>query len=90
MISPVEQAQKIRAPVLIAHGTEDWRVHVRQAHAMIGALEEAGGEVEAHLYKGEVRGFIDERNEIDFYAKLATFFERNLEQPVDVAAPDAP
>jgi dipeptidyl aminopeptidase/acylaminoacyl peptidase len=77
-ISPVENAQKIRAPVLIAHGTEDPRVHVKQATAMIDALEDAGVEVVPLLYSGEVHGFIDERNEIDFYAQLGSFFEREL------------
>jgi dipeptidyl aminopeptidase/acylaminoacyl peptidase len=77
-ISPALNADKSRAPVLIAHGTEDWRVHVKQAHAMIDALEDAGVEVESHLYDGEIHGFLDERNRIDFYAKLAAFFERHL------------
>jgi dipeptidyl aminopeptidase/acylaminoacyl peptidase len=79
--SPARRADRIRAPVLIAHGTEDPIVHVNQAHRMIDALEAAGGQVEFHLYEGEVHGFIDERNEIDFYTKLAAFFERNLLHP---------
>jgi dipeptidyl aminopeptidase/acylaminoacyl peptidase len=77
-VSPARNADQIRAPVLVAHGTEDWRVHVKQAHAMADALESAGVEVEAHIYYGEVHGFIDERNKIDFYTKLADFFERHL------------
>ena len=77
-ISPANNAERIRAPVLIAHGTQDPRVHVDQAHEMADALEDAGVEVEVHLYEGEVHGFIDERNRIDFYTKLASFFERNL------------
>ena len=76
--SPVHNAHRIQAPVLIAHGTEDWRVHVDQADSMASALEDADLPVEVHLYRGEVHGFIDERNEIDFYTRLAAFFERNL------------
>jgi len=76
--SPARHADRIRAPVLIAHGTQDPIVHVKQAHLMIDAIEGAGGQVEYSLYEGEVHGFIDERNEIDFYTKLAAFFERNL------------
>jgi dipeptidyl aminopeptidase/acylaminoacyl peptidase len=76
--SPARHADRIRAPVLIAHGTEDPIVHVKQAHLMIDAIEAADGQVEYALYEGEVHGFIDERNQIDFYTKLATFFERNL------------
>ena len=76
--SPARHADRIRAPVLIAHGTQDPIVHVKQAHLMIDAIEAAGGQVEYSLYEGEVHGFIDERNAIDFYTKLAAFFERNL------------
>jgi dipeptidyl aminopeptidase/acylaminoacyl peptidase len=76
--SPARRADQIRAPVLIAHGTQDPVVHEKQAHYMIDALEAAGRPVEFHIYQDEVHGFLDERNAIDFYTKLAAFFERNL------------
>ena len=76
--SPAENASAIRVPVLIAHGTEDPTVHVAHAEAMAGALEGAGKEVEVLLYQGEVHGFQDERNRIDFYDELGRFFERHL------------
>jgi dipeptidyl aminopeptidase/acylaminoacyl peptidase len=76
--SPARLADRIRGPVLIAHGTQDPIVHERQAHAMIDALEAAGRPVEFYIYQDEVHGFLDERNAIDFYTKLAAFFERNL------------
>jgi dipeptidyl aminopeptidase/acylaminoacyl peptidase len=88
--SPARHAGAVRAPVLIAHGTEDPIVHVNQAHHMIDALEAAGREVEFHLYEGEVHGFLDERNAIDFYTRLAAFFERHLlatRAPAPSAAP---
>ena len=85
-ISPAQNADKIRVPVLIGHGTEDWRVHVKQAEAMIDALQTAGVPVEAYLYDGEVHSFLDERNRIDFYARLADFFERNLATSEPTAA----
>ena len=84
-ISPVERATEIRAPVLIGHGTEDPRVHVKQADAMIDALEEAGVEVVPLIYSGEVHGFIDERNAIDFFAHLGSFFEQHLARPEPAA-----
>jgi dienelactone hydrolase len=77
-ISPARNAHRIRAPVLIAHGTEDPRVHVSHAHAMADALKKHGADVETLLYDGEVHGFLDERNRIDFYTRLASFFERHL------------
>jgi dipeptidyl aminopeptidase/acylaminoacyl peptidase len=79
--SPARRADQIHAPVLIAHGTQDPIVHVNQANHMIDALQSAGREVEYTLYSDEVHGFIDERNAIDFYTKLASFFERHLLGP---------
>jgi dipeptidyl aminopeptidase/acylaminoacyl peptidase len=76
--SPARHADRIRVPVLIAHGVQDPVVPVDEAHAMANALEEAGVEVETYLYRDEVHGFLDERNRIDFHEKLAAFFERHL------------
>ena len=76
--SPARGAGRIQGAVLIAHGSEDPRVQVGQATLMVRALENAGRRVEAYIYDGEVHGFLDERNAIDFYTRLATFFEREL------------
>jgi dipeptidyl aminopeptidase/acylaminoacyl peptidase len=76
--SPARHVDRIRAPVLLAHGTEDPIVRVEQARAMADALEGIGAPVETYLYRDEVHGFIDERNRIDFYEKLAAFFAKHL------------
>lgn len=60
-------------------------MHVKQANAMANALEALDRPVETYLYEGEVHGFLDERNAIDFYTKLAAFFERYLMTPSAVA-----
>jgi dipeptidyl aminopeptidase/acylaminoacyl peptidase len=78
-VSPARHADEIEIPVLLAHGTEDWRVHEKHLLKMESAIEKAGGEVESYRYAGEVHGFVDERNRIDFYQRLAAFFERHLE-----------
>ena len=85
-VSPARGAGQIRAPVLIAHGTEDPTVQITQATYMAEALEEAGAEVETYIYEDEVHGFIDERNEIDFFTRLAAFFGRNLTNTATAAA----
>jgi dipeptidyl aminopeptidase/acylaminoacyl peptidase len=76
--SPAQRADRILAPVLIAHGTADDAVHVRHAERMAEALEAGGGQVETLLYPGEVQGFVDEGKRIDFYERLAEFFARHL------------
>jgi dipeptidyl aminopeptidase/acylaminoacyl peptidase len=90
--SPAQNADRIRAPVLIAHGTEDPTVHVKQAEMMAEALEDRDKEVEAHLYPGEAHNFIHESNRIDFHEKLADFFALHLPPatPVGSGPPGAP
>ena len=76
--SPLHNAERIRAPVLIAHGSEDPIVHMRHATMMASTLEKAGKEVELYIYEGDVHGFIYAKSRIDFYTRLATFFEKHL------------
>jgi len=87
-ISPAFHADKIRVPVLLAHGTDDPTVHIRHTDGMATALEEAGAEFELYRYFGETHGFLDERSRIDFYQKLGDFFERHLHpNPAHIARP---
>jgi dipeptidyl aminopeptidase/acylaminoacyl peptidase len=77
-ISPARHADKVRAPVLLAHGNDDPVVRVEQSKSMADALEHAGATVETYYYADEAHGFSDERNRIDFHEKLAAFFSRHL------------
>ena len=54
---------------------------------MQDALDDAGAEVETYLYRDEVHGFLDERNQIDFHQRLAAFFERTLGASVAAEPP---
>ncbi|MBT8468175.1 MAG: S9 family peptidase, partial [Deltaproteobacteria bacterium] len=76
--SPARNADQIRVPVLLGHGTRDTVVDVRQAEAMARALRKQKVPVELYIYENERHGFVDDRNAIDFYTKLVAFFERNL------------
>jgi dipeptidyl aminopeptidase/acylaminoacyl peptidase len=84
--SPARLADRIRAPVLIAHGTEDPIVHVRHAELMVEALEDRDAGVELVLYPDEVHGFLHENDRIDFHDRLVAFFERHLASASPVAA----
>jgi len=83
--SPLENADKVQAPVLLAHGENDSRVHVKHSAKMANALRRAGKDVEYLEFENEIHGFILEQNRIAFYHKLASFLEENLASR-DVAA----
>lgn len=50
--NPVDQASRIRAPVLLVHGREDNRVPPEQSRLMAEALRRTGGTVDIHWVAG--------------------------------------
>jgi dipeptidyl aminopeptidase/acylaminoacyl peptidase len=76
--SPVYNAARIRAPVLLAHGEDDERVHVKHSRMMAKALRSAGKEVEYLEFPHEHHGFLLEENRLRFYDRLGAFFEKHL------------
>jgi len=76
--SPLRRASEIRAPVLLGHGEDDQRVHVRQSRRMAEALRTAGKQVEYLEFPKEVHGFLLEANRVRWYGRVAAFFEEHL------------
>ena len=88
--SPVHNAEKIKAPVLLGHGTDDWNHNVRHTDEMAGALESVDIELEVYRYRGESHAFLDERTRIDFFQRVGAFFEKHLKpDPAHVRRPVA-
>jgi dipeptidyl aminopeptidase/acylaminoacyl peptidase len=78
--SPLEQAAKIRAPVLMAYGANDRRVPLIHGEKMRNALAARGVPVEWVVYADEGHGFLLEAHRFDFYRRVADFLERNLRE----------
>ena len=76
--SPLRNAAAFRAPLLIGHGVDDQRVHVRQSQRMAKALRDAGKDVTYLEFPDEIHGFVLEANRIRWYEALIAFFEKNL------------
>ncbi len=76
--SPLAQAARIKAPVLMAYGTDDRRVPLIHGEEMRDALRKQGTPVEWVAYRGEGHGFLLEANRIDFYTRVAKFLEAHL------------
>jgi dipeptidyl aminopeptidase/acylaminoacyl peptidase len=76
--SPVEQAGKIKAPLLIAHGAIDARVPIKHAEKLRDALQAAGKQYEWHVYAGEGHGLMKPENKFKFYHAVEAFLDRNL------------
>jgi dipeptidyl aminopeptidase/acylaminoacyl peptidase len=52
-LSPLQQIDRVRAPVLVVHGALDTNVPVNEAHQVVAALRALGGDVEYLELPGE-------------------------------------
>lgn len=81
--SPVQQAARIKAPLMLAFGEDDKRVPLAHGERLRRALIEAGNPPQWVTYPGEGHGFALKRNHIDFANRMAGFLERYLGPGVD-------
>ena len=86
-ISPVAQAARIRAPVLLAWGEEDRRTPPAHAEAMRNALRRAGNPPESVSYEGEGHGWLKTDNQLDFARRLEAFLARHLKADAPALSP---
>src|SRR6266542_4533722 len=80
-ISPLKQAKRIKAPVLLAFGGVDRRVPIVHGTRMKNALEENGTPVEWVMYPTEAHGFNKDENRFDFYRRVEKFLAQHLVAP---------
>ncbi|MDR7331621.1 prolyl oligopeptidase family serine peptidase [Roseateles asaccharophilus] len=77
--SPVRQAARVKAPVLLAFGEQDLRVPLAHGKRMRDALTEAGNPPEWVTYPGEGHGFSIIKNRVDFAERMAAFLAKHLQ-----------
>src|SRR5262249_58657620 len=77
-ISPLFHAERVRAPLLIAHGANDPRVPLRQAEEMVAALRAHGSIVEFIVYPDEGHGIMRPENRLDWGGRVEAFLARHL------------
>ena len=76
--SPVNNAHKLEAPLLIVSGKEDQRAPVEQAYALERALKANDKEYELIIVDKEGHGFRDPENREMFYMKMLEHFNKHL------------
>ena len=77
-VSPVNLADRIKAPLLLMHGEEDQTVPVDQAHAMASALRKAGHPAETLYFKYLGHSWPVNKDGVIFYRRLEAFLAANL------------
>lgn len=79
--SPVRQAARIKAPLLLAFGEADRRVPLAHGERLRKAMIEAGNPPEWITYPGEGHGFAVPKNRIDFAQRMEAFLAKHLQGP---------
>ena len=86
-ISPLQQAERLKIPVLIAHGERDTSVPVDQGRKMVTALRGRGASVQSAFYPNAAHGFDRTEDSVDFLRRIEAFLD--VHNPADPAAPRA-
>jgi dipeptidyl aminopeptidase/acylaminoacyl peptidase len=76
--SPALNAERIRAPLLIAQGARDPRVNKNESDQMVEAMRKRGIEVEYLVKDNEGHGFANEENRFEFYGAMERFLAKVL------------
>ncbi len=75
--SPFYMAEKIQAPVLILHGSQDRLVVPLMSEKMIEALKIEGKYYESHFYDDEGHGLSKPANKKDAWIRILKFLDRH-------------
>jgi len=76
--SPLEAADKLKAKVLLIHGTDDDNVHMQNTMNFVEALVKARRPFDLYLQPGEKHGFGSEAARFYLTQRLLEFFKQNL------------
>ena len=78
-VSPLYNADKLKAPVLLAYGGEDLRVPMKHGDQFRAALDKYGKPYEWVVYRQEGHGFNKDENLFDFYRRVDAFLKKYLQ-----------
>ena len=79
--SPLQNAAKLRQPLLYAHGAEDLRVPMIHGTKFRDAVMQHNQQVEWVSYPNEGHGWQRLENNIDFWTRVEKFLKKHTEKP---------
>ena len=77
-ISPLFNADKIEAPLMVLQGANDPRVLKVESDEIVAAVKRKGIPVEYVVFDDEGHGFVKKANEIRGYGQVLDFLDRYL------------
>ncbi|MGZ5194078.1 MAG: prolyl oligopeptidase family serine peptidase [Ramlibacter sp.] len=76
--SPLEQAARIKQPLLMAYGGSDRRVPIEHGTKFRDAVQKTNADVEWIEYREEGHGWLLVKNRVDFWTRVEKFLDRNI------------
>jgi dipeptidyl aminopeptidase/acylaminoacyl peptidase len=76
--SPLQQAARIKQPLLLAYGGADLRVPIYHGKKFYSAIKPANDKVEWIEYEEEGHGWVLPKNRFDFWKRVEKFLDRNI------------
>jgi len=76
--SPLEQAARIRQPLLLGYGGADQRVPVSQGRLFYQQVSKTNPDVEWVLYQEEGHGWALQKNNVDFWGRAEKLLQRTI------------
>ncbi len=73
--SPIHRLESISAPIFVAHGEQDARVHPAQSEELVEELRKVGATFDYVTYPSEGHGFLRREPFLDFYRRLERFLD---------------
>lgn len=77
-MSPLYNAERLKANVWLAHGGQDRRVDIEHSYRLLAELRRLGKTVSWHKFEDYGHGFERPEDEFDYYKTLADFLVSNL------------
>jgi dipeptidyl aminopeptidase/acylaminoacyl peptidase len=78
-VSPLFNAERLNAPVLLAYGGKDTNVPIKHGKELRAALDKYGKTYEWVVYDDEGHGFNKDENRFDFYRRVDAFLKKYLQ-----------
>lgn len=76
--SPVFNVDKIKAEILLIHGTKDERAPIEQVESLMKALKKTGKKFEWLKIPDEGHGYHDVNNRLIVYKRILKFLQKNI------------
>lgn len=80
--SPLTHVDRLRAPILLTHGANDWRVPVDESRRFVERAKDLGRPVEYLEFEGQGHGIQGFDNQVRYYQGVMQFLE-TIQDPLE-------